>query len=175
MPALFALGQHAALEEVSGHLLPNERLFSFLDDIYVLCRPDRATAVYKLVETALLKHTGISCNLGKTRVWNRAGVVPAGVDSLGEDAWVGGLDRLPAERGLKVLGAPLGTPDFVRTHGQKRLAEERRLLDLLPQLPDLHCAWVLLLMCASPRFNYRTRTISPFLSEEYQVRHDEAK
>eukprot|EP00959_Pyramimonas_sp_CCMP1952_P010182 212872-Pyramimonas_sp.AAC.1 len=35
MPALFALGQHPALQEVQARLLPGEHLFAFLDDIYV--------------------------------------------------------------------------------------------------------------------------------------------
>ena len=37
MPALFALRLHQALVAVQAGLLPNERLFAFLDDIYVVC------------------------------------------------------------------------------------------------------------------------------------------
>ena len=31
--------------------------------------------------------------------------------------------------------------------------EEERFWNMLPQLPDLQCAWLLLLSCANPRFN----------------------
>ena len=40
MSALFLLGQHGALEAVQRNLRDGELLFSYLDDIYVLCRPD---------------------------------------------------------------------------------------------------------------------------------------
>ena len=39
MPALYALGQHAALTQVDASLHEGEMLFAFLDDIYILCDP----------------------------------------------------------------------------------------------------------------------------------------
>ena len=39
MPLLFSLGQHALIV-VARNLEEGERLFAFLDDLYVLCRPD---------------------------------------------------------------------------------------------------------------------------------------
>ena len=39
MPALFSLGQRAALRTMQQHLLPNEALLAFLDDVYVRCHP----------------------------------------------------------------------------------------------------------------------------------------
>ena len=41
MPMLFSLGQHRALEAIAEQLQENEKLFAFLDDIYVVCDPDR--------------------------------------------------------------------------------------------------------------------------------------
>ena len=38
MPLLFSLGQHRALVHVRASLRRGERLFAFLDDIYVVCR-----------------------------------------------------------------------------------------------------------------------------------------
>ena len=71
MPALFSLGQHDALEAVKAELLPTERLCAFLDDIYIVCRPERVSAVYAVVERCLYEHTGIRFNAGKTKVYNR--------------------------------------------------------------------------------------------------------
>ena len=53
MPHLYALGQHPALEDVRGQLRPVEAIFAYLDDVYVLCQPDRATEVFNLLTTAL--------------------------------------------------------------------------------------------------------------------------
>ena len=73
MPALFALGQHPALQEAQAHLLPGEHLFAFLDDIYVICEPDRARTIYDEITRNLQRLCGISVNQGKTKVWNKAG------------------------------------------------------------------------------------------------------
>eukprot|EP00439_Symbiodinium_sp_Y106_P021124 s10692_g2.t1 len=48
---------------------------------------------------------------------------PPGIAELGDDVWRG--DKPSAQRGIVVLGTP----------------EKRRLLDELPHLPDLQCAW----------------------------------
>ena len=41
MPALYALGQHRAIVAVQATLLPSEKLFAFLDDIWVVANPRR--------------------------------------------------------------------------------------------------------------------------------------
>ena len=104
----------------------------------------------------------------KTKVYNKAGKEPPQVRELQqkpeEPVWVGDK-ALPAEQqGLKVLGAPLGTKEYVLRHGSKRLEEEERFWNKLHDLPDLQSAWLLLLYCACPRFNYTTRTVPPSLA-----------
>ena len=78
MPALFSLGQHRALEAVQSHLGPTERLFAFLDDIYVVCGPDRVWQIHEDLRTQLWTHAKIQMHKGKTQVWNRGGVAPDG-------------------------------------------------------------------------------------------------
>ena len=39
MPLLFAVGQHSALETASTQLWPGERIFAYLDDIYLVTMP----------------------------------------------------------------------------------------------------------------------------------------
>ena len=49
MPALYALAQHDALVSANGNLLPIERVFSFLDDLYVVtCRTRAGEAFHCL-------------------------------------------------------------------------------------------------------------------------------
>ncbi|CAE7748893.1 unnamed protein product [Symbiodinium sp. KB8] len=74
---------------------------------------------------------------------------PPGIAELGANVWRG--DAPAAERGFVALGTPLGHPRFVAAHTDTRLLEEARLLQELPLLPDLQCAWLLLAMCAPPR------------------------
>ena len=65
-----------------------------------------------------------------------------------------------AHQGIKVLGTPLGHPDFVARHLQAVAAEHQTLLDRIPRVKDLQCAWLLLLHCASARANYQLRAVN---------------
>ena len=60
MPLLFSLGQHRALKAVARGLEEGERLFAFLDDLYVICRPDRVQAVHRTMVQELWDHARIS-------------------------------------------------------------------------------------------------------------------
>ena len=52
------------------------------------------------------------------------------------------------------------------------MAEEKTLLDLIPELPDTQCAWVILAMCAVPRANHLLRSTPPTQIQEYAQGHD---
>ena len=151
MPALYALAQHGALEAASSQLLAGESLLAYLDDVYVLCAPERATEVFRIVTAALQEHAGVQANRGKCCGWNRGGLEPPGLALLGADVWIGGASTRAEEQGIKVLGTPIGSPAFVAAQTDRRMGEERRFLDMLPDLPDFQCAWSLLLHCAVPR------------------------
>ena len=72
------------------------------------------------------------------------------------------------------LGVPIG-PAITRANGDKRrLREEQALLDHLPELPDLQCAWLLLLMCARTRANHALRNIPPEDVRPYAEGRDRA-
>ena len=71
-----------------------------------------------------------------------------------------------------VLGSPLGTQRFAEEHGRGKLDKELDLLELVAQVPDLQCAWVLLLLCCAPRANYSLRTQPPAQAAAYAALHD---
>ena len=79
MPLLFAVGQHRALEAVKARLQPGEKLFAFLDDVYVVCSPGRASAIHGALGEEIWRHVGIRIHNGKTQIWNRAGALPSGI------------------------------------------------------------------------------------------------
>ena len=54
-----------------------------------------------------------------------------------------------------------------------RLEDEAKLWTALTWVPDLQCAWQVLLQCAGPRCHHLLRTLPPSQSLEYAVRHDE--
>ena len=89
-------------------------MYAFLDDVYVAVRPDRVRPVYDLLAHHLAAHANIRLNQGKTRIWNSSGHRPANTDTLGPDTWVGDRALPPEQQGLTVLGAPVGTEQYVQ-------------------------------------------------------------
>ena len=161
-----------ALATAARQLEAGEFLSAFLDDIYVVTSPSRARDQLDAVTATIEREAGVAANLGKTRVYHaRGGPPPPGIRELGEEVWRG--DKPPAERGFAGLGVPIGHQEFIRSCASNRLEEERRLLAQLPQLPDLQCAWLLLLFCAAPRAQHLLRTVPPAAIAEYARAHDD--
>ena len=183
MPLLFSLGQHRALQAVAAHLEDGEKLFSFLDDIYVVCpRPDRVLPVHGIISRELWRYSRIRVHNGKTHVWNMAGVRPEGCDILERLAqqddlearvWTG--SHVPAvEQGILILGTPLGHDEYVRAQLELKSSEHDVLLSRIPSVADVQSAWALLLHCASARANYLLRVVRPDLVRQFAARHDES-
>ena len=64
-----------------------------------------------------------------------------------------------------VLGTSIGHEQFTWDKLHARVEEERRLWEAIPRVPDLQCAWLILLQSA--------RTLPPALAAEYSHVHDE--
>ena len=94
-------------------------------------------------------------------MWNWASVCPEGMVELGPEVW--------NPEGVKVLGAPVGSTRFVEEVVNKRLEEEAKLWEAIP---DLQAAWQILLQCAGPRCHHMLRILPPSQSEEHAQAHD---
>ena len=53
MPALFSLGMHRALTALQTELQPGERVFAFLDDLYIVAAPERVRTLLAQVPSWL--------------------------------------------------------------------------------------------------------------------------
>ena len=119
MPALFSLGLDSPLRSFAAELRPDERGLAFLDDMYVTAQPARTCELHARLAHMLESSVGIRLHVGNFffpgpfHVWNAGGIEPAGVRELGPHAWLGDPARPANERGLRVLGLPVGTPQFV--------------------------------------------------------------
>ena len=115
-------------------------------------------------------HSGktVECNQRPTRVLRHVG----GRSDPEARVWRG--SDLPFEKqGIKILGTPLGHPQFVEAHLNKKIEEHEVLLERMPTVPDLQSAWSLLLHCASARANYLLRVVSPAATRGFAHRHNE--
>ena len=159
MPLLFSIGIQGALEEVANVMRPDEQVCAFLDDVYIVCQPERVRVLHDWLAESLIRVAGIHLHEGKTRVWNASGTMPDNVEELGPDVW------LP--RGITVLGTPIGSVEYTTEKVERRLAEERLLWESISAVPDLQCAWQILLQSANPRGNHTIRTLPPARAEGY--------
>ena len=126
LPLLFSIGIQGALEHLAGQLQDGERVFAFLDDVYILCQPHRLHTLHSLLEAALWSVAGIRLHQGKTRAWNIGSIVPEDIEDISPEAWQ------PA--GIKVLGTPIGSDQFVADKKSERIAKERERESTLSRL-----------------------------------------
>ena len=130
-------------------------LLFILDDIYVVCSPDRIGQSCLLLEEQLRVKTGISIHQGKTKLWNAAGCKPAMADML-------------------TVAAKRRSPEAVVWKAQLRMktAEQLRLLERITAVENVQAGWLLLSFCAATRSNYWLRTVCPELTAEFAAEHD---
>ena len=57
-------------------------LLAFLDDTNTVTSHERTATAFPTLQGALMIEMGIHLNPGKTKIWNAAGVKPAGCDVL---------------------------------------------------------------------------------------------
>ena len=176
MPTLFSLGEHPALEAIQRRLADGEKLLAYLDDVMVISRPERVRTVITIIDEELARHAHLNIHYGKTHVWNRGGVAPQGIDELARLARLVTPDavvwRGDTQLPVRLLGVPIGSPDFVRQQLEDKSAEQDLLFHRIPLMEDTQACWLLLLMCAATRANFWLRAVHPDQSESFAVRHD---
>ena len=90
---------------------------------------------------------------GKTRLWSIGGVDPTGVEALTAAArvsdptaivWRGDPALPPSEQAVRILGTPLGHPDFLRAELGLLSVGHDDLMTKTAHVQNLQCAWLLL-------------------------------
>ena len=161
MPALFCLAMHGPLCDSAARLRDGEFIIAYLDDIYLLTSRDRARPAHDLVTETVWQGAGVRPHAGKTECWSAGGgPAPPGIAELGAadgaPVWKGDLPL--DQRGVEVLGSPVGSLEYARACLTKRAVEEAGFLEDLPGLGDAQMEWLLLSCCGAPRANYIFRT-----------------
>ena len=85
--------------------------------------------------------------------------------------WRGGIHSVPEERGITILGVPVGTPEFVLRQLEVKAEEHQTLLQRIPTSRTFN-ALLVLLHCVGARANFYVRTVSPSLSHAFATQHD---
>ena len=118
-----------------------EKLLACLDDVTVICRPERVRTVVTIIDEEFARHAHVNIHHGKTQVWNRGGVAPEGVDELtrlarlvklGAVVWRGDM-QLPVERQGVVCQLD---PHLVRQQLEDKSAEQDLLFHRIHLMED---------------------------------------
>ena len=171
--ALYACGQHRALVHVSEDLLDSERLLAFMDDIYVISKPDRTEALpgdvgARADPTPSRQDATVEQRRSGPRGWERLTAAARRSDPSAV-VWKGDPSLPVSEQGLRILGTRLGHPEYV--HDQLRRASADHRLLLIPAVQDLQSAWLWLSFCAGTRANHLLRPIPPPMALEFAANH----
>ena len=59
MPFLFCVAQHAALETIQRGMNPDEKLLAFLNDLYIVSKPQRVRTLHSVAQLELWAHCRI--------------------------------------------------------------------------------------------------------------------
>ena len=87
--------------------------------------------------------------------------------------WRGDSTLRGVDQGVRILGTPLGHPDFVRSQLSALSESHDQLLEKVLTIQDLQCAWLLLLFCCGARANYTLlRVVHPELTAGFAAHHD---
>ena len=120
-PLCTLVANTGVLVHVSEELLDSERLFAFMDDVYVCCGPDRVAAIHQLLGREMWDRARIQLHQGKTQFWNRGGTFPHGWEAMTAVArvrdptavlWKGDSSLPPSEQGLRIGGSVRRTVRF---------------------------------------------------------------
>ena len=142
----------------------------------MICPHADTVECYEIVRSVLQRTCHIDVNIGKLKAWSPAvQEPPEHVHQLGDEVWRGG-DRPLSQQGLKVVGSPVVTPEYIVEFGREVIESEAQLLQQLPKLASLQIAWLLLYFCAVPvaRINHLLRTVPPSLVRTIAEGHDTA-
>ena len=160
-----------------ARLHPGEKLFAYLDDVWLVSQPERVGQVHNVAEHELDPPRS-KCTEGRLMSGTgQGGNLPAVTRCKGQQK-----QRIPMpesgevpssprpNRALKYWGCPLGHEDFVSAQLEATTRNHQALLQAIPTVPDVQFAWSLLLHCAAARANYRV--LRPDVVSSFARAHD---
>ena len=117
---------------------------------------------------------GITIHLGKTKLWNAEGRQPGVVDAFKGLVWRGDFSLPPSKQGLKILGVPIGHPEYIVRELAQKVEEQSLLLERIPLIQDVQAAWLLfgaLFLESSHYAEVHDRSVTSCLEQIFQ-KHD---
>lgn len=159
-PLYFALGMQPILRKTLS--FPNVRVFAYLDDVNVYASQTDSLHVFDLIRREGEK-VGLKVNSSKSVLHSSN---PPPVDIIpSPPVW--------DPHGLKVLGVPIGAPDFIREILADKFGKSSKILTVLQDM-DSALALPLINQCVNARPLFLIRTVLPSIIKPYAEDFDKA-
>ena len=110
--------------------------------------------------------------MGNLAAWSpRSNEPPPRLNEVGPTVWKRGLPI--AKQGVKVVGTPIGSEEYLQEMGRQLVGEGAQLLEQIPKLASLQASCLILCFCAAPRVNHLLHTLAPQQGLTIGRLHDE--
>ena len=159
MPALFALGQHEALQAISRGCCPARNCLLSRRQLHCCCLQSVGPFYTGLWRWPCGTTHGSASTKGRRKCGTVQVCSPLvrceHIVEAGRRAsppvvvWRGEQPLPTSEQGIRVLGTPFGHSDHVTAELRSTNEEHSTLLSRILAVRDLQCAWLLLLFCVA--------------------------
>lgn len=189
-PFFFALGLAAVMRFTPGPVEEAQRLpsspshtpsglfLAYLDDTVVCGPPDEVVAsLNSFLEAARALNSGLEINVHKSVLWSPSrspGESKAAMEGADTSLLnISALSTPERDEGLVLLGAPIGSPTFVKDFVRAAPRDLESALQRVLRMKSTQCRVLLLRYCAVPKINFLLRVVPPSLSSEVAKIHDD--
>ena len=176
----FCYGFDVVLKRVSRRLSDKVMIMTDMDDLSVFCPISEAVLVCQVVREELAReglHLQESKNCAYTTPTNYGALQHAfnSDESLMVISSDGAVVGKLSEGGVKLLGVPFGSDQFVAHFLEQRLQRVEGLMQLLPKLENMQVANLLLRSCINQMNVFLNRALPPSQSKaDFNARLDES-
>ena len=159
---LFTILLHPVL--VALHTLHAVRVTAIMDDTTVLTVPEQIPIVMETLTNSLAP-TGLSLNRAKCTIYSHQLLHP-------QDDWPLDFELISPELGFRLLGGPIGSPDYIREFLAHQLLVIKGCVNRFVSLDRLQDAFHLVHKSAIPMAVYLCRLVPPRYTQEYAAQFD---
>jgi hypothetical protein len=149
---LFCLAIHEELQNLQNNF-PRLMIIAYCDDVYIVGEPKSAIEAYSCWSHAVATRLQGSLRDEKGAIYstqlNRSQLLDLGCPP----------SMKSSTNGLKVLGAPIGDLDFVRTFIEDKIVKLEKHMDIIGHMTSHHAQWAVTVRSIQQRMQYIFRCV----------------
>ena len=147
----FGFDAYVILRRILERVSPKVLFMADMDDLTAFCAISEAVCVCQVVKEELEKE-GLALHRNKNYAYTTPKNYEALKGEFGENEEMiissdGAVIGKTSDEGIRLLGIPFGSEEYVGKYLSRRLANTIEMLDLMPKLDNMQAANLLLRLC----------------------------